>query len=163
MTDQPGRMFDRFEIQDLQYRYTDALDRFDWVALRTVFTEQAILDYTMSDVPKGSSAEVVEWMSSAVPATFSKIVHYVTNCHVAIDGDDASANVPFYALAGLRNGRRMIFAGFYHDTYRRTPNGWRISDRAEEVVFTEGPYEPRVDTELSHPFPPDGGKTPRGA
>jgi ketosteroid isomerase-like protein len=63
---------DRLEIQDLLARYSDAIDRHDLEALDTLFTEDAVVDYSEFGGPRGSLATVKEFLakcSHCTPAT----------------------------------------------------------------------------------------------
>jgi hypothetical protein len=57
---------DRLEIQDLMDRYCYAIDERDWDALDTVFTPDAVIDYTESGGVKGSLAEIKAWLPKAL-------------------------------------------------------------------------------------------------
>ena len=53
---------DRIEIDDLITRYATAVDTKDWDLYRTVFTDDAVIDYTSAGGIRGSLGEVVEWL-----------------------------------------------------------------------------------------------------
>ncbi len=64
------QLADRFAIDDLMVRYIDAIDTKDWDLLDTVFTPDAILDYTTSGGPdaKGTYPEIKKWLQNALAA-----------------------------------------------------------------------------------------------
>lgn len=147
MDQQQRYLLDRIEIQDLQSRYAHALDSHDWSSLEAIFTDDAHLDYTVSRAPEGTRDDVITWMSKTIPGSLSMMQHYVTNGLVTIDGDQATGRLFFYCALRFHDGKLMTIGGYYNDTYRRTAGRWRISERVEEVAFTEGPYEPRTDSD----------------
>ncbi|MET0269986.1 MAG: nuclear transport factor 2 family protein, partial [Sphingomonas sp.] len=59
-------MSDRLEIQDLFARYTYAIDDRDYDALDTVFTPDAVIDYSETGGAKGSVAEIKRWLPVAM-------------------------------------------------------------------------------------------------
>lgn len=134
---------DRLEIQDLLVRYADAIDRHDFDQLDTVFTPDAEIDYTVFGGIAGRYPEIKAWLKEAL-APFPAYQHMVANADVRLDGDRATGRIMCLnpmALPG-EDPPRVGFNGlWYIDTYRRTPQGWRIATRTEERSF-------------SHNFPP---------
>jgi ketosteroid isomerase-like protein len=131
---------DRIEIQDLQVAYSHAIDFKDFDALDDVFTPDAHIDYTVFGGPKGSYPEIKKYLSETMPM-FSGYYHMQATSKVTIDGDTATAVTPCYnpMVLPLGEGKEQVFTCglWYHDTYVRTPQGWRISKRVEEKTFVD--------------------------
>lgn len=141
-------MSDRLEIDDLLARYSFAIDERDWDALDDIFTVDARIDYSETGGVAGSLAEIKRWLPIALER-FPIFQHLVATTRLVIDGDTAAARSilfnPMVHEAG--NGeRRTFFIGlWYRDRLVRTADGWRISERYEEMAWThDAPPMPPV-------------------
>jgi 3-phenylpropionate/cinnamic acid dioxygenase small subunit len=132
---------DLIEIQGMLTRYAWALDAKEFDRLDAVFTPDAFLDYTTAGGIKGPYPEVKAWLASVLPF-FPAYQHLVTNVEVSIDGDTATSRAAFYNPMGhdRADGTRAYFhcGGEYRDQWVRTTNGWRIKDRFEQTIWTDG-------------------------
>lgn len=129
------------EIAALLYRYARAVDTKDWELYRSVFTDDARIDYSSAGAVVGSRDEVVEWFA----ANFGVLpwsMHYITNIEIAWSGgDSATVRAMFYNPMQLPGMSEMsACGGYYHHEVVRTPDGWRsCSLREENVWFTNAP------------------------
>ena len=125
-------MSDRLDLSDLLDRYARGIDSKDWALVTSVFTPDAKLDYTAFGGPNGMPEEVIGWISASVSA-FPMTQHHITNRTFTIDGDTATSAAELFAPMGMASGEgkmTMLFTGgVYKDTYRRTPDGWKIVSR----------------------------------
>jgi len=132
---------DRIEIDDLLIRYTVAIDTKDWELLDTVFTPDAVVDYTTSGGIKGDYPEVRAWLAKAL-AAFEMTQHLISNSVVRVDGDTATARTMVFNPMGTNDGKGgldLFYVGaWYDDKLVRTPEGWRIAERFEEQAFLDG-------------------------
>jgi hypothetical protein len=123
-------MGDIDEIERVKYRYLRALDTKHWDDFADTLTEDVIGDYGESlgeEHHFTDKASLVEFMRTSMP-TGMITEHRVTHPEIDVDGDEATATwylqdrviVPKYDFM-------LIGAGFYHDRYRRTADGWKIS------------------------------------
>ena len=130
---------DRLEIQDLFARYSFAIDERDWEALDHIFTPDARIDYTESGGAKGSLAEIKAWLPGAL-ARFPAFQHMVATTKLTLAGDKATSRTILFnpmVEEGEGGERQTFFMGlWYRDTLVRTPGGWRISERYEELGWT---------------------------
>lgn len=134
-------MSEHSEISALLYRYARAVDSKDWELYRSVFTEDAHINYSSAGAVVGTRDEVVDWFA----ANFGVIpwsMHYITNIEILeTAGDTASVRAMFYNPMQLP-GMAEISAcgGYYHHELVRTPDGWRSrSLREENLWFTNPP------------------------
>ena len=137
---------DRIEIDDLLTRYATAVDTRDWDLYQTVFTADAVIDYTSSGGIRGGLAEVTAWLSDAL-SIFSMSQHMVTNRDIRMTGDTATSHSYFYNPMGRtkRDGTLdlMFVGGYYRDELRRTGAGWRITERIQDTAwFSSAPGSP---------------------
>jgi hypothetical protein len=125
---------DRLEIDEQLARYCRAIDTGEWDLLDTVFTPDAVIDYTSSGGIRGTYAEVKPWLAKVLPM-FAVRQHYVTNREVAVVDDVATSIVYLYNPMGRRRddgGLDLFFVGgTYRDRWVRTDGGWRIVERVE--------------------------------
>ena len=99
------------------------------------------MDYTSAGGIKGSLAEVSAWLAKVL-APFTVVQHLVANFAIEIDGDRARSVCYFHNPMGLPgpDGTVSIFwcGGRYIDELVRTPEGWRICHRVDEVQYMHG-------------------------
>lgn len=130
---------DRIEIDDLLTRYATAVDTRDWDLYQTVFTADAVIDYTSSGGIRGELPEVTKWLSDAL-SIFSMSQHMVTNRDIRVAGDMATSRSYFYNPMGCtkRDGTLdlMFVGGYYRDQLRRTGDGWRITERIQDTAWS---------------------------
>lgn len=143
---------DRLEIQDLLTAYSHAVDLRQWDDLDDLFADDAVLDYTATGSIRGSLAELKTYLADIMPMMIS-YQHLVGTTKLSIDGDQASGRTicfnPMVIDGGAERGPRVFFCGiWYRDRFVRTPAGWRIAERVEELSYF-------------HNFP--GGKAPGSA
>jgi hypothetical protein len=126
---------DKLEIQELAFEYAEAIDQQQFDRLDAVFTADAFIDYTAMGGEKGSYPEIKRYLQSSLDI-FKDYYHLVSNHHIKLNGDSASARVVCLNPMGLPvpdKPPHMMFLGlFYLDRYIRTADGWRICERIEE-------------------------------
>ncbi|MEX3652922.1 MULTISPECIES: nuclear transport factor 2 family protein [Mycolicibacterium] len=134
-------MSEHSEISALLYRYARAVDSKDWELYRSVFTEDAVIDYSSAGAVVGARDDVVEWFA----ANFGVIrwtMHYITNIEILESGaGTATVRAMFYNPMQLPGMTEMsACGGYYHHQLVRTPDGWRSrSLREENLWFTNAP------------------------
>ncbi|CRZ15054.1 nuclear transport factor 2 family protein [Mycolicibacterium neworleansense] len=134
-------MRDHADISALLYRYARAVDSKDWELYRSVFTEDAHIDYSSAGAVVGGREEVADWFAAnfgVIPWT----MHYITNIEILdSDGDSATVRAMFYNPMQLPGMAEMsACGGYYHHELVRTPDGWRSrSLREENLWFTNPP------------------------
>ena len=128
---------DRFEIQDLLYRYAHLIDQKEVQGLREVFTADAFIDYSAMGGSVGDLEETLAFLEGALSNDlFPNTQHLNANIQVEVAGDVAMGRVMCFnpmEMAMPDGGSQVYFLGlWYLDEYRRMPEGWRISRRQEE-------------------------------
>lgn len=131
-------MSDRLEIQDLFARYSFAIDERDWDALDNIFTADAKIDYSETGGAKGSFAEIKAWLPGALER-FPMFQHMVATTRLTLDGDEARSRTILFNPMVYRTSdgeEQTFFVGlWYRDHLVRTPQGWRIAERYEELGY----------------------------
>lgn len=136
-------MSDEAEIARLLYVYARAVDTKDWALYRSVFTEDAYIDYSSAGIPAGSLDEVTEFFRTGFTAGVAMSMHYITNIECDVDdeaGDTAQVRAMFYNPMQLVGMSELSYCGgyYYHDLVR-TPAGWRSRHLREENVWFANP------------------------
>ena len=79
---------DRLEIAELLARYARGLDTKDWDLWRSVFVEDAYIDYRSAGGIDGHRNDIAAWLEKTF-ARFPMSQHAITNIECDIDGDTA--------------------------------------------------------------------------
>lgn len=125
---------DKAAVADVLVRYATAIDRRDWVLLRTVFTDDFTGDY--DGFGTWSSGDAVTAFMEEAHATLGPSLHRITNVTVEVYGDTATASsyVSALLLPLVAGGDIHTADGTYADRFRRTVDGWRLADRRFAMV-----------------------------
>jgi hypothetical protein len=119
---------DRDEIRDLLARYNYHGDRGRIEELAACFAADGLLEYPGAEAR--GPAEIAAALTSGPRNTAITFVrHHITNPHIAVTADAATARSYFtvYANAGPDH------AGTYDDRLIRTPSGWRFAHRRVRI------------------------------
>ncbi len=125
---------DKEAIELVKYRYLRALDTKNWDEFADTLTEDITGDYG-DRLHFTNRTELVDYMRSSLgPGVLTE--HRVTHPEITIDGDEAKATwyLQDRVIAAEFNFM-LIGAAFYHDTYRRTADGWKISTTAYDRTY----------------------------
>ncbi|PTU30506.1 nuclear transport factor 2 family protein [Stenotrophobium rhamnosiphilum] len=147
---------DRMDLEQLAIEYANAIDQRSWDRLDQVFVADAIIDYTATGGIKGSYAEIKEWLPRTLKF-FKSYMHLMGNFQFVIEGDTATGQVscfnPMLAPSLLGGTNTVMFGIWYHDTYIRTPEGWRIKTRRQQHSYSFNvPLWMRLATKLVAPI-----------
>jgi len=116
-------------IKRVKYRYLRALDTKHWDDFADTLTEDIVGDYGSSlgkEHHFTNRRELVEYMRTSMPAGVIT-EHRVTHPEITVDGEVAEATWYLQDRVIVPEYNFMLFgAGFYHDRYRNTPDGWKI-------------------------------------
>lgn len=136
-------LLDRAEIEQVLVRYSTLIDtkQFDRLAAE-VFTADALVDYTRAPGGiAGSVGEVTAWLAQVLEP-FKVLQHMLGNFDINVDGDRARSICYFHnpmGLAGAGDSVSMFWCGGrYIDELVRTPRGWRIKHRVDDVQYMQG-------------------------
>ena len=129
---------DQLALQRLVTEYTYAIDERDWNKLDRIFTPDAYIDYRAMGGIDGPYPRVKAWLPEALKP-FPGYMHFIGNLWFHVVGDEAIGKVacinPMRVPKPDGGDEVMILGLWYHDRYRRTPQGWRISERVEKRSF----------------------------
>ena len=123
---------DRIALDDLLTAYAVAIDTDQVSELTRLVTDDVVFDYTSSGGPRGSLDEARKWLSEVL-AFVPVRAHLIVNRRFAIGDDTATAEAHFFnpmsiSFPGQRGDVWNPGGGYYAAAFRRTANGWRISE-----------------------------------
>lgn len=123
---------DRYEIEQVMYRYAWMVDQRKWELMDSVFAPGATIDYVSTGGIKGLYRPTLEWLDRALSG-WPINLHFITNVAIEFDGDQATSRCLFQApMARMRpDGSQDVItnAGYYIDSWTRIAEGWRILER----------------------------------
>jgi hypothetical protein len=132
---------DLVEIQQLLARYAVTITKGDIDGLLAVFTA----DGTYSAFGDTFALDRFPELVAAAP----KGLFLTGTAAVEVSGDDAAGTQPLCFIDQATHDMRI---GYYNDTYRRTPGGWRLRTRAMTFIRRSGIH----DSGRPHAFQPPG-------
>ncbi len=123
-------MDDLEAIKRVKYRYLRALDTKHWADFADTLTDDVVGDYGSSlgqEHHFTNRNTLVEYMRNAMPENVIT-EHRVTHPEITVDGDEASGIWYLQDRVIVAEFDFMLIgAAFYHDEYRKTADGWKIS------------------------------------
>jgi len=128
---------DKLEIQEKLARYARGVDTNDYELWKSVFTEDALIDYTSTSdqLPVAKPDDMAVYLEAGLGKAPWKI-HYITNIEIDLDGDRAKVIAQFnnpMQLPGM--DKPSYCGGYYHHDFVRTPAGWKSEKLVEELVW----------------------------
>lgn len=120
---------DRIAMQDLMTSYCYAVDKLDDVdGLVSLFTEDAVLDFTRIGLPLMNGHSEMRKFFDGVFADMSHHAHYITNFRPeAYDGDTAAMSAYVIGLGRARDGNEVAVNVQYRFDAVRTAQGWKAN------------------------------------
>ncbi len=126
---------DRVQIEALRGEFTDAAMMRDYDRLAALFTPDGAL--RIPGAADLAGREQIRAWGERVPQI---VGFFIQNTHpgtIRLDGDAASGRAYISELIGLRDGSSHLNHAIYHDRYRRTPDGWRFTERVYEIRYLD--------------------------
>jgi 3-phenylpropionate/cinnamic acid dioxygenase small subunit len=127
---------DRLAINDWFTQYAKYVDGKEWPEWRSLFTEDASIDYGSAGGPVGDRQAVSDGLRDALEH-FPMTQHYVTNVDITFDGGDlAHVRAMFYNPMIFPGGTELSeCGGYYHHEFVRTADGWRSRKLVEQNLW----------------------------
>jgi len=132
---------DRIEIEDFFSLYARAVDTRDWDLYRTLFTEDAHIDYSSSGGSVGNLDETVSFLSKALDM-FEMSQHLITNIELLHrEENEAHVLALFNNPMRLKGGSVWFVGGKYKHEMIKSTSGWRSKKLIEETLwFDRSPF-----------------------
>lgn len=160
MTEPTVAADDRWAIADLLHVYCEALDSMDLERLRSVFTADCTVAFGADE---RLNAAGVERLIAALSRLWRwrRTSHHLSNVRIVFEGADA-ADVVSYVIAWHERPDRSTATlyGVYRDRAVRTPSGWRIAARRQEMNGADAGFSVGIFPARRFP-PPEGWVAPQ--
>jgi ketosteroid isomerase-like protein len=120
---------DRVALQELMTDYCYAVDKLDDVdALLSLFTEDAVLDFSRIGLPVMQGHGEMRPFFERVFADMTHHAHYITNFRLdRFDGDSASTRAYVWGLGRSRTGNEVSVNVCYLFDAVRAGRGWKAN------------------------------------
>lgn len=125
---------DRVEIEALRGEFTDAGMMSDYDRFAALFTEDGVWQIPDADIRFTSRADI----RAGVERMRSHWEYFVQNVHpgtIRLEGDTATGRAYVSEFGRFVDGNSHLNYALYHDRYRRTPSGWRFTERVYEIRY----------------------------
>lgn len=129
LTQPDTRVADLLDIQRATHVYARGLDRFDPEEAASAFTDDAVWDATAVGLERFEGRAAILGFFERDAAAIADQFHVITNHVLDLDGDTASGTNYVFSEGHTRSGAAFKAIALNEDTYRRTPEGWRIATR----------------------------------
>ncbi len=145
------RLEDREEIWRLITSFRLYVDSGDFAAFASLFGDEGEL-VTNLGPPATGPAEIEALLEKTLERTdeTKRMVHYVTNPMIDVDGDRATAECTWCFVSRDAEDKPVVtFAGHYSDVFTRQRGEWKFLRR---TVYLDMPHTP-----FGQPVPAGGG------
>lgn len=132
LTQPDTRVADLLDIQRATHVYARGLDRFDPQEAASAFTDDAVWDATAVGLERFEGRAAILGFFERDASAIADQFHVITNHVVDLDdgdGDTASGTNYVFSEGHTKGGAAFKAIALNEDTYRRTPQGWRIATR----------------------------------
>jgi ketosteroid isomerase-like protein len=127
---------DRVEIEALRGELTDAVMMRDYDRVASLFTPDGAV--RIPDInAEAVSREEIRAGSERLQGLWDYFVQTTHPGTIQLAGDTASGRAYIVELGRMRDGRSQLNYAVYHDRYRRTPDGWKFTERVYEVRYLD--------------------------
>jgi ketosteroid isomerase-like protein len=127
---------DRLEIEALRGEFTDAVMMRDYDRLASLFTQDGSV--RIPDI--NAEAVTREQIRARVERLQGLWDFFIQTTHpgaIRLEGDTAFGRAYVSQLGRLHDGSSQLNYAVYHDRYRRTPEGWRFTERVFEIRYLD--------------------------
>ncbi|KAB2376916.1 nuclear transport factor 2 family protein [Actinomadura montaniterrae] len=126
----------RVEIEALRAEFSDAAMMRDRPRMASLFTEDGVL--RMPNVPvEMTGREEIRTGGEKLQARWDFFVQTTHPGVIELDGDTATGRAYIQEIVRTLDGIEGVNFAVYHDRYRRTPDGWKFTERVYEVRYLD--------------------------
>ena len=128
---------DRVEIETLRGEFTDAGMMRDYDRLASLFTLDAVWRIPVIDVEFVGRPQIRAGVERLVEGVWDYLVQATHPGTIQLEGDTASGRAYVLSFGDMRDGGSHLNYSVYHDRYQRTPEGWRFTERVDEIKYLD--------------------------
>jgi ketosteroid isomerase-like protein len=128
---------DRVEIEALRGEFTDAGMMHDFDRFASLFTQDAVWRIPVVNVEFVGREEIRAGIERLGEGLWDYLVQTTHPGTIQLEGDTASGRAYVLSFGRMRDGSSHLNHSVYHDRYRRTPEGWKFTERADEIKYLD--------------------------
>jgi ketosteroid isomerase-like protein len=128
---------DRVEIEALRGEFTDAGMMRDYDRFASLFTQDAVWRIPVVNVEFVSREEIRAGIERLGEGLWDYLVQATHPGTVQLEGDTASGRAYVLSFGHMRDGSSHLNYSVYHDRYQRTPDGWKFTERVDEIKYLD--------------------------
>jgi ketosteroid isomerase-like protein len=128
---------DRVEIEALHGEFTDAGMMRDYDRFASLFTQDAVWRIPVVNAEFVGREAIRAGIERLAEGLWDYLVQATHPGIVQLEGDTASGRAYVLSFGHMRDGSSQLNYSVYHDRYRRTPEGWKFSERADEIKYLD--------------------------
>jgi ketosteroid isomerase-like protein len=128
---------DRVEIEALRGEFTDAGMMRDYDRFASLFTQDAVWRIPVVNVEFVGREEIRAGIERLGDGLWDYLVQTTHPGTLQLEGDTASGRAYVLSFGHMRDGSSHLNHSVYHDRYRRTPEGWKFTERADEIKYLD--------------------------
>jgi hypothetical protein len=123
---------DRLEIQQLLAAYSTAIDAGRFDDLDDLFTDDAVVDLSVTGGACGPYGEVKSWLTETL-SSLGAYMHLVSNTDLRLTGQTATARTACFnpLVLDAKSNAVYLLCFWYDDEFTKTSSGWRIRSRTQ--------------------------------
>ena len=128
---------DRVEIEALRGEFVDAGMMRDYDRFASLFTQDAVWRIPVVNVEFVGREEIRAGIERLGEGLWDYLVQTTHPGTIQLEGDTASGRAYVLSFGHMRDGSSHLNYSLYHDRYRRTPEGWKFTERADEIRYLD--------------------------
>lgn len=128
---------DRVEIEALRGEFTDAGMMRDYDRFASLFTRDAVWRIPGVDVEFVGRDQIRAGIERLQEGLWDYLVQTTHPGIIQLDGDTATGRAYVLSLGRMREGASHLNYSVYHDRYQRTPDGWKFTERVDEIRYLD--------------------------
>ena len=128
---------DRVEIEALRGEFVDAGMMRDYDRFASLFTQDAVWRIPVVNVEFVGREEIRAGIERLGEGLWDYLVQTTHPGTIQLEGDTASGRAYVLSFGHMRDGSSHLNYSVYHDRYRRTPEGWKFTERADEIKYLD--------------------------
>ncbi|MBX3568055.1 MAG: nuclear transport factor 2 family protein [Rhizobiaceae bacterium] len=126
-------------VKEVMKRYAWSLDMCDWERLETCFAPDILFETSDMGRHEGARALIAQFQTRTVRVPVRR--HSIATPYVRVEGDRAEftayiLNTRYRPRAP--GGEFFMAGGYYRNSFKRTADGWKITNLRFEGLFVEG-------------------------
>jgi ketosteroid isomerase-like protein len=128
---------DRVEIEALRGESIDAQMMDDYDRFASLFTPDGVWRVPAVNAEYAGREEIRAGIERLKEDLWDYLVQTTHPGMIQLDGDTASGRAYVLSFGRFRDGGSHLNYSVYHDRYQRTPDGWKFTERVDEVLYLD--------------------------